>query len=336
MSDTQDKILIILKDGQFHSGESLGEALGCSRTAVWKQLQKLENLGLSIESVKGTGYRVAGGFELLESELIVAQLRGVASAQLSNLEIFKTIDSTNKYAREKAELGPSSGTVILAEQQTAGRGRRGKTWVSPFAANIYLSVVWDFEQGAQALEGLSLAIGVAVKRALITHGIEDVQLKWPNDIYISGKKLGGILLEMIGDPAGQCSVIIGVGINVAMPVDQAADIDQEWTDVRTAIRDQQRDTKEATQQSKNHLTSALISEIITLLSDFQAQGFSAYRDEWQAADAFYGQPATISTPVQSITGIVRGVEPNGALRLELDDGKIETFIGGELSLGLAK
>jgi len=336
MSDTQDKILIILKDGQFHSGESLGEALGCSRTAVWKQLQKLENLGLSIESVKGTGYRVAGGFELLESELIVAQLRGVASAQLSNLEIFKTIDSTNKYAREKAELGPSSGTVILAEQQTAGRGRRGKTWVSPFAANIYLSVVWDFEQGAQALEGLSLAIGVAVKRALITHGIEDVQLKWPNDIYISGKKLGGILLEMIGDPAGQCSVIIGVGINVAMPVDQAADIDQEWTDVRTAIRDQQRDTKEATQQSKNHLTSALISEIITLLSDFQAQGFSAYRDEWQAADAFYGQPATISTPVQSITGIVRGVEPNGALRLELDDGKIETFIGGELSLRLAK
>jgi BirA family biotin operon repressor/biotin-[acetyl-CoA-carboxylase] ligase len=336
MSDTQDKILNILKDGQFHSGESLGEALGCSRTAVWKQLQKLENLGLSIESVKGTGYRVTGGFELLESELIVAQLRGVASTQLSSLEIFKTIDSTNKYAREKAELGPSSGTVILAEQQTAGRGRRGKTWVSPFAANIYLSVVWDFEQGAQALEGLSLAVGVAVKRALIAHGVEDVQLKWPNDIYISGKKLGGILLEMIGDPAGQCSVIIGVGINVAMPMDQAADIDQEWTDVRTAIRDQQRDTKETTQQSKNHLTSALISEIITLLSDFQAQGFSTYRDEWQAADAFYGQPATISTPVQSITGIVRGVEPNGALRLELDDGKIETFIGGELCLRLAK
>jgi BirA family biotin operon repressor/biotin-[acetyl-CoA-carboxylase] ligase len=336
MSDTQDKILNILKDGTFHSGESLGVALGCSRTAVWKQLQKLESLGLSIESIKGTGYRVSGGFELFESELIVDQLNSAAAGQLSNLEIFKSIDSTNKHAREKAEREPCSGTVILAEQQTAGRGRRGKTWVSPFAANIYLSIVWDFEQGAQALEGLSLAVGVAVKRALNSHGIEGVQLKWPNDIYIDGKKLGGILLEMIGDPAGQCSVIIGVGINMAMPADQGANIDQLWTDVRTQIQIQQPENEQQTQLGKNHLTSSLISEIIILLSDFQAQGFSFYRDEWQAADAFYGLQAAIHTPQKSISGKVRGVDPNGALRLELDNGDIETFIGGELSLRLSQ
>ena len=141
----------------------------------------------------------------------------MAAAELADLEIFKSIDSTNKYAREKAEQAPASGSVVLAEQQSAGRGRRGKTWVSPFAANIYLSIVWDFEQGAQALEGLSLAVGVAVKRALNAQGVNGVQLKWPNDIYVEGQKLGGILLEMIGDPAGQCSVIVGVGINVAMP-----------------------------------------------------------------------------------------------------------------------
>jgi len=336
MSDTQDKILSILKDGQFHSGESLGEALGCSRTAVWKQLQKLENLGLSIESIKGTGYRVSGGFELFDSELILGHLSEVATAHLSNLEIFRSIESTNKYAREKAEREPCSGSVILAEQQSAGRGRRGKTWVSPFAANIYLSIVWGFEQGAQALEGLSLAVGVAVKRVLNAHGVDGVQLKWPNDIYIDGQKLGGILLEMIGDPAGQCSVIVGVGINLAMPADQGSNIDQEWTDIRTQMQAQQSEMEENARPSKNHITSSLISEIIILLSDFQAQGFSSYRDEWQAADAFYGMQAAIHTPKQSIAGIVRGVDPNGALRLELDNGEIETFIGGELSLRLSQ
>ena len=334
MSDSQDQIIHILKDGEFHSGESLGEALGCSRTAVWKQLQKLEKLGLSIESIKGVGYRVAGGFELLDADSIRSQVDPMAARYISELEILKTIDSTNKYAREKAEVRPCSGAVVMAEQQSAGRGRQGKEWVSPFAANIYLSIVWEFEQGAQALEGLSLAVGVAVKCALNRHGINGIQLKWPNDIYIQGKKLGGILLEMIGDPAGQCSVIVGVGVNMAMPVDQAATIEQAWTDVATQIKLQQSGAEVVSQPQKNHLASSLISEIISLLSDFQSKGFSSYRDEWQANDAFYGKQAMISTPKQSIIGIVRGVEPNGALRLELESGKIETFIGGELSLRL--
>lgn len=334
MSGTQDLILDILKDGNFHSGESLGEALGCSRTAVWKRLQKLEILGLDIESIKGTGYRVAGGFELLEAQLIKSQLTEMAAAELADLEVFKSIDSTNKYAREKAEQAPASGSVVLAEQQSAGRGRRGKTWVSPFAANIYLSIVWDFEQGAQALEGLSLAVGVAVKRALNAQGVNGVQLKWPNDIYVEGQKLGGILLEMIGDPAGQCSVIVGVGINVAMPETQGSDIDQEWTDIRSQL--QKYPDGENQRPSRNKLAASLISEIVMLLRDFQAQGFSMYRDEWQAADAFFGQEAVISTPKQSITGIVKGVDQNGALRLQLENGKIETFIGGELSLRLSQ
>ena len=334
MSGTQDLILDILKDGNFHSGESLGEALGCSRTAVWKRLQKLEILGLDIESIKGTGYRVAGGFELLEAQLIKSQLTEMAAAELADLEVFKSIDSTNKYAREKAEQAPASGSVVLAEQQSAGRGRRGKTWVSPFAANIYLSIVWDFEQGAQALEGLSLAVGVAVKRALNAQGVNGVQLKWPNDIYVEGQKLGGILLEMIGDPAGQCSVIVGVGINVAMPETQGSDIDQEWTDIRSQL--QKYPDGENQRPSRNKLAASLISEIVMLLRDFQAQGFSMYRDEWQAADAFFGQEAVISTPKQSITGIVKGVDQNGALRLQLENGKIDTFIGGELSLRLSQ
>jgi len=328
VSDTQSKILDILKDGEFHSGETLGEKVGCSRTAVWKHLQTLEAMGLLIETTKGTGYRIVGGVDLLDGQAITGALAVAAKPHLSKINIFQTIDSTNTYARELAEKNSVSGLVILAEQQTGGRGRRGKSWVSPFAANIYLSIVWDFEQGAEALEGLSLAVGVAVRRALIAHGVQGVKLKWPNDIYVEQKKLGGILLEMIGDPAGHCSVVIGVGLNVSMPVSQASAIDQDWTDVATELQDKL--------PARNKLAAELISEILPLLGTFQEQGFAAYRDEWQAADAFYGQPAVISTPKQSTAGIVKGVGINGALRLELDSGNIESFIGGELSLRLAK
>ena len=336
VSDTQNKILDILKDGEFHSGETLGEQLGCSRTAIWKQLQKLEALGLVIETTKGTGYRIVGGVDLLDAEEIVRSLSTTATEHLAKIEVFQGIDSTNKYAREVAESSPASGTVVLAEQQSAGRGRRGKNWVSPFAANIYLSMVWDFEQGAQALEGLSLAIGVAVKRVLTAQGVDGVKLKWPNDIYVEQKKLGGILLEMVGDPAGQCTVILGVGLNVTMPVNSGSEIEQDWTDVTTELTRQKSAVENAGSASRNVLAAALISEILPLLSTFQSQGFAAYRDEWQAADAFYGQAAVISTPKQSIEGVVRGVDTNGALRLEVQGGKIESFIGGELSLRLVK
>jgi BirA family biotin operon repressor/biotin-[acetyl-CoA-carboxylase] ligase len=336
VSDTQSKILEILKDGAFHSGEALGEAVGCSRTAVWKHLQKLEALGLFIETTKGTGYRIVGGVDLLDDKAISEDLPVSVMPLLSNIEVFQTINSTNTYARELAERNSVSGSVILAEQQTAGRGRRGKSWISPFAANIYLSIVWDFEQGAQALEGLSLAVGVAVKRALTAYGLEAVKLKWPNDIYVEQKKLGGILLEMIGDPAGHCTVVVGVGLNVSMPAFQAKVIDQAWTDVNTELQALQSGAAGAQIPSRNKLAAGLISEILPLLNTFQGLGFGAYRDEWQAADAFYDQPAVISTPKQSIAGVVKGVDTNGALRLELDGGRIESFIGGELSLRLVK
>lgn len=327
MSDLQDKILHILKDGNFHSGESLGDQLGVSRTAVWKQLQKLEEMGLQVESVKGTGYRVATGFELLCRDSITAHLSSADAQMPRQIEIFQTLDSTNKYVRERAEQSDYSASVVFAERQTSGRGRRGKTWVSPFAANIYMSILWEFEQGAQALEGLSLGIGVAVRRALAELGLDNVSLKWPNDIYIADKKLGGILLEMIGDPAGQCFVIIGVGINVSMPESTATDIDQPWTDLRT-------ESKEPI--SRNKLAAVLVDNIFNLLDDFETVGFAGYRDEWQAADAFKGQQGTISTPRDSISGTVVGVDNSGAVQLRLADGKVQSFIGGELSLRRTK
>ena len=327
VSDSQDKILNALKDGKFHSGESLGELLGVSRTAVWKQLQKLEEIGLQVESVKGTGYRVANGIDLLVKDDITAHLRESNRNEPRSIELFQSLDSTNKYLQEQAEKSDCSGSVVLAERQTSGRGRRGKTWVSPFAANIYMSILWDFEQGAQALEGLSLAVGVAVRRALIEVGLEDVRLKWPNDIYIGNKKLGGILLEMIGDPAGHCSVVIGVGINVSMPASIAVNIDQPWTDCSS---------ESDAPIARSRLAALLIDNIFDILNDFESLGFAGYRDEWQEADAFKGLQGTISTPRDSVSGTVIGVDNSGAVQLKLMSGEVKSFIGGELSLRLAK
>jgi len=327
VSDSQDKILNALKDGKFHSGESLGELLGVSRTAVWKQLQKLEEIGLQVESVKGTGYRVANGIDLLVKDDITAHLRESNRNEPRSIELFQSLDSTNKYLQEQAEKSDCSGSVVLAERQTSGRGRRGKTWVSPFAANIYMSILWDFEQGAQALEGLSLAIGVAVRRALIEMGLEDVRLKWPNDIYIGNKKLGGILLEMIGDPAGHCSVVIGVGINVSMPASIVVNIDQPWTDCCS---------ESDAPIARSRLAALLIDNIFDILNDFESLGFAGYRDEWQEADAFKGLQGTISTPRDSVSGTVIGVDNSGAVQLKLMSGEVKSFIGGELSLRLAK
>ena len=248
-------LLPLLADGEFRSGQDLAEALGVSRTAVWKQVNKLASeTGLVIDSVKGRGYRIPGGIELLDAEQVTAALQPLASRLLTSLVLLESVDSTNAEALRRAEAGDSSGLVCSAEQQTAGRGRRGRQWVSPFASNLYLSLLRKFDQGAAALEGLSLAVGVAVARALEAAGMPAVQLKWPNDILFDGAKLGGVLLEMIGDAAGPCKVVIGVGLNVVMPAEAARGIDQDWTDIRSVAG--------SAHPRRNALLAALLNELV--------------------------------------------------------------------------
>lgn len=282
-------------------------------------------MGLQLKSVKGKGYKIPENFELLDADQISNDLNQQSEDQLNGLYIYKSVDSTNKAANQliEAQADIASGAVILSEYQTMGRGRRGKNWVSPFAANLYLSMVWDFDQGASALQGLSLAIGVAVSRALKQLQVEGVQLKWPNDIYINNKKLGGILLEMVGDPAGQCTVIIGIGINHRMPEQSGEAIDQQWTDLAAV-------TSEAV--SRNKLAAYIINHCFDILSDYQQKGFTRYQEEWQAIDAFQGAQAVVSTVNQSTVGMPVGVDEFGALKMKLANGEVKTFIGGELSL----
>lgn len=328
IDDSLQMILNVLADGQFHSGQELGAKLGVSRAAVWKQAQKLQAFGLQVHSVKGRGYRLAGELELLSAQEIAAQLDSEAHQLLSQLDIHRVIDSTNTEAVRQVR---ASGYVCLAEYQAAGRGRRGRTWISAFGKNIYLSVVWIFAGGAAELEGLSLAVGVAIAETLTDIGIEDIQLKWPNDVLWQGKKLAGILLEMTGDPAGECQVVIGIGINLQLPSQIAAQIDQPWTDLQSIIRQSGNMDIEI---KRNILIARLLSKLLPLLHSFGKDRFLAYRERWESLHAFSGLDVRLRTANTVINGRIKGVTETGALRVDTATGE-EIFYGGEISVRLA-
>ncbi|CAA0092838.1 Bifunctional ligase/repressor BirA [Halioglobus japonicus] len=326
MSNTT--LLPLLADGDFHSGQELADVIGVSRTAVWKQVNRIAaESGIVIESVKGKGYRIPGGIDLLDANLVRDALNERSRSLLTRLDVLDSVDSTNTEVTRWVEQSGSSGLVCSAEQQTAGRGRRGRQWVSPYAGNLYLSLLWEFNQGAAALEGLSLAVGVAVARALRACEVPAVQLKWPNDVLYDGAKLGGILLEMSGDAAGSCKVVIGIGLNVSMPEAAAGAIDQAWTDIRS-ISTQSPPTR-------NQLLAELLNELLPLAADFEQQGFARWRDEWLALDAFAGTPVVLHTGSGQLAGVARGVDERGALRFETTTG-VQTIYGGEISLRAAQ
>ena len=260
--------------------------------------------------------------ELLDVERVRAGLGPVSGPLLSELWLATAVDSTNAEAMRQVALGAGSGLVCVAEQQTAGRGRRGRTWVSPFAGNIYMSLVWEFAGGASALEGLSLAVGVAVAEALERCGVPDVALKWPNDLLVNGAKLGGILIEMVGDAAGSCKVVIGVGLNVQMPEAAAVDIDQQWTDIYRA-------TGSAT--SRNELLTAVLDELLPLLPAFERDGFGPWQSRWMSRDVHADSEVVVISGAQKLAGKARGVDITGALQLETDLG-VQAIHGGEVSL----
>ncbi|MFV0275765.1 MAG: bifunctional biotin--[acetyl-CoA-carboxylase] ligase/biotin operon repressor BirA [Parahaliea sp.] len=316
-------LLSLLADGEFHSGQVLAEVMGVSRTAVWKQLKRLRQLGLELESVRGQGYRIPGGLELLDEGAVRAGLDDRAAWRLEELVLLDTVDSTNAEVLRRIDTGARRGLVCTAEQQTAGRGRLGRSWFSPFGRNLYLSLTWDYSQGAAALEGLSLAVGVAVAKALEARGVPPVQLKWPNDLLSGGGKLGGILLEMVGDAAGACQVVVGVGLNVRMPEAAADAIGQPWVDLDGLCQGRP--------PGRNALLSALLNELLPLLAEFQPRGFAPWREGWLARDACADHPVIVSSADRDLAGIARGVDERGSLRLETSLG-VQTLFGGELSL----
>ena len=326
MNDVTFQIVAGLAAGHFRSGPVLAKQLGISRSAVWKHIQRLSSFGIDVYSVSGKGYRLAVPLQLLDQ----AKIRDAVldSGMLySRLEVLSSIDSTNSRLRELAMQGEPNGSVLLAEHQTGGRGRRGRQWISPFAHNLYCSILWRFADVQHGLGGLSLAVGVAVVEALESMGLCGVELKWPNDLLYNGRKLAGILLEMAGDPTDSGHLVIGVGINVAMSKsDVHRDIDQPWTDLQQIS---------GSEVCRNHLSICLLQKIGEVIEIYQRSGLQSLVARWNELDAMSDRMVTISGPSGETHGVAKGIDESGALLLDQGDATLRIH-SGEVSLRLAE
>lgn len=315
-------LLRLLQDGRFHSGEALGTALGVSRSAVWKQLQSLESeLGLSIHKVRGRGYRLGSPLVLLDEDILASG----SACWGWPISVLDSVDSTNAEVMRRLGARQAPPFIILAEQQTAGRGRRGRNWFSPFGENLYYSLALRVDGGIRQLEGLSLVVGLALLRALRAMGVAGAGLKWPNDLLVGGRKIAGILLELSGDPADVCHVVIGVGVNVNMVATNQQAIDQPWTSMREEL---------GGLVDRNEMACELSRQLVRYLAVHREQGFSALLEEWQESHVWQGRKVRLTAGVQAVEGIVLGVDQSGALRLSVA-GVEQHFSGGELSLRLS-
>ncbi|WP_296258334.1 MULTISPECIES: bifunctional biotin--[acetyl-CoA-carboxylase] ligase/biotin operon repressor BirA [unclassified Pseudomonas] len=312
-------LLKLLSDGAFHSGEDLGVAVGVSRSAVWKRLQQLEaETGLEIHKVRGRGYRLASPLYLLNQQW----LRDNQSDAGWSIHVHDTIDSTNAEAMRLAGQGVSLPLLVLAEQQTAGRGRRGRKWASPYAENLYYSLALRIDGGMRQLEGLSLLVGLAVVKMLREMGVDGAGLKWPNDILVGRRKLAGVLLELTGDPADVCHVVIGIGINVNMRASE--EVDQLWTSMMLET---------GASLDRNQIAARLSADLKEYLAAHRSQGFVAFQEEWERNHLWQNQNVTLLAGSTAIEGIVVGIDAIGALRLKVGE-QVHAFSGGELSLRL--
>ncbi len=314
------------------SGDALARASGQTRAAVWKRIEALREAGVPIEARPGRGYALSQPFDLLDSDVIAAGLPPPARARTASVEVAWTLDSTNSELLRRSGAADGAATVLLAERQTGGRGRRGREWASPLAAHLYLSLSRNFAGGLSRLGGLSLVAGIASVEALHTCGFTAVRLKWPNDLVVVDpdgglRKLGGLLVEGGGEHAGPVRAVIGLGLNVRMPEAFAARIDQPWCDLAGQPLD-----AEALLPSRNALAAALLARWVPALDEFDAEGLAPFLPRYAAFDALAGQVVTVHGDHEALTGTTLGLAGDGALQVRLQDGGERCFHSGEVSV----
>jgi len=317
LSDRQRQLLLLLADGQFHPGPQIGEALGISRAAVSQQLKGLRELGVELHSVSGKGHRLALPLQLLDGPRLQQDLPEAP------LQVLAVIDSTNQFMMSQLDRW-QKGECVLAECQTAGRGRRGRQWHSPFGSQLILSLFWRLEQGMASAMGLSLVVGIALVEALESQGLAGIQVKWPNDLYLDGRKLAGILVEMAATVGGACQMVVGVGMNLQLPLGEAQKIDQPWAELQSLVAQGRLD--------RHQLTCAVVRQLRQCLARFEQEGMAPFVARWNALDLYRDQPVRLISGERSWQGIARGIDSQGALLLENDQGELQTLVGGEISL----
>ncbi|MBI2285985.1 MAG: biotin--[acetyl-CoA-carboxylase] ligase [Nitrosomonadales bacterium] len=317
------QLLNILADGEFHSGEVLAGRLGVSRASVFNALADVAEHGVALQRIRGRGYRLAQPWQRLEREEVLRWL-GEDAGQF-DIGILPQAASSNTLLLQRAGPGAANGgapggSVLAVELQTAGRGRMGRTWRSGLGSTLTFSLLWRFDCGLNALSGLSLAVGVAIARALNGLGAQDVRLKWPNDILTEQGKLGGVLIEAQGDMLGPSAVVIGIGLNCSLPDNLAGRIDQPAGALDEICRDM---------PDRNRLLAAVLQELAEALRQFAQGGFAAFGGEWERYHIHQDQSVQLRRADGSVvTGIARGVSGSGELRLETVEGMRE-FHSGE-------
>lgn len=308
-------LLHLLSDGKTHDGNVLGEQFGITRSAVWKICQKLQGLGVNLESIKGKGYVLSTPMILLDPERIQAGIHEPVT-----VSVFESLTSTNDYLladRERAGV-----KLCLAEMQTAGRGRLGRPWVSPFGENLYFSCQYPFQKDISELAGLSLVVSLSIVAALTSVGAGDgLSVKWPNDVVCDTGKLSGTLIELRAESNGHCDAVIGIGINVNMGA--ASGIDQAWTSLHQ---------RSGCYYDRNVMAIALMNQLLDDLSLFQREGLSAFLSRWNSLDFYRGKSVNVLHANTTITGVAQGVNEHGHLMLELPGGSVKAFASGDASL----
>jgi BirA family biotin operon repressor/biotin-[acetyl-CoA-carboxylase] ligase len=321
MGVSKFSLIRILADGRFHSARKLGSMLDVSRAGTLILLQQVEALGLQVEKVRGRGYRLSRRLDLLDAGATAARL--ASTAPELRLEILDECTSTNSLLAARAVQGAALGLALACEHQSLGRGRRGNQWVSSPGGGLTFSLLWRFSAGAGGLAGLSLAVAAIAAQALERLGVESVQVKWPNDLYCGGRKLGGILVEVCGDMRGPSAVVIGIGINVRLDQTLRDRISQPATDLASCA---------SMLPSRAGILATLLEDLAVALARFSREGFASFREEWLRRHAWQGQQVALSVAQQQVAeGRIVGVAEDGALMLASSRG-IQRFHSGELSL----
>ncbi len=310
-----------LADGEWHSGEQLAAECGITRAALAKRIERLKDWQLVVEARQGLGYRLPTVIERLDQ----ARLQSAAGVG-ARVRVAAITDSTNtQLLNAPAAHDPQ---VLFAEYQNAGRGRRGRDWLSPFGAQLAFSIAWSFESMPPRLTALPLAVGIVCARVLHDHGAHSARVKWPNDLVADGRKLAGILIEHRGEGGGGCRVVVGVGINLALQAAQTASVVQPWTNLGDLL------PPGAQPPSRNALAAALLRELLMLLSDYASTGFAPYAAEWDRYDATRDRAVRVILGERELQGVAHGIDEDGALIVDAG-GTRHRLHSGEVSLRIA-
>lgn len=317
------QLLTALAPGDLISGAGLAAQTGITRAAIWKQVEALRARGVPIEAKGAAGYRLPWPLQMLDVERIRAGLPAAVIPLLGALEVHWELDSTSTELQRRGAQA-TDFSILLAETQTAGRGRRGRQWLSPPGLNLYLSCLKRFDRSFASLAGLSLAIGVIVMRTLETLGISGAGLKWPNDILTSEGKLGGILVELSGEYQGPCAAVIGIGLNVRLTPSLREQAGQPASDVASLTSGNPPD--------RNHLAAMLIAALVDGLRQFEHEGFRAFIDDYARHDLLDGATLQLTGGLGAIEGLGAGVDARGALQLRMGDGSLRAIDSADVTV----